>query len=83
MTVYVGSELGRHRSVAVCEWAAMGVRQLLRTNAGNAMHQPVSVGTFHRDVEKHRKINKVKNNNDNDDSRPQHGKRTHDMGADW
>jgi hypothetical protein len=68
--------------VALCEWAAMGVRQLIRTNVNNAMHQPVSVGTFHIDVEKQRKINKVKNN-DTNAIRPQHGKRIHDMGADW
>lgn len=54
MTIFVGSELGRHRSVVVCEWAAIQLRKMLRRNDNNAVHEPVSVGTIHRDVEAHR-----------------------------
>jgi hypothetical protein len=54
MTIYVGSDLGRHRSVVVCEWAAIRLRKMLRNNANGAVHQPVSIGTIHRDLEGHR-----------------------------
>lgn len=52
MTVYVGSESGRHRSVVVCELAATALRKLLRSNHDNRISQPVSVGTRHRDIER-------------------------------
>lgn len=52
MTVYVGSETGRHRSVVVCELAATALRKLLRANKDNQITQPVSVGTRHRDIER-------------------------------
>ena len=52
MTIYVGSETGRHRSVVVCELAATALRKLLRSNQDNRISQPVSVGTRHRDIER-------------------------------
>ena len=52
MTIYVGSENGRHRSVVVCELAATALRKLLRSNKDNRITQPVSVGTRHRDIER-------------------------------
>ena len=52
MTVTVGSETGRHRSVVVAETAATRLRQRLRTNPNNQISQPVSVGTLHRDIER-------------------------------
>jgi hypothetical protein len=54
MTIYVGSDIGRHRSVVACELAATQLRKFLRANADNAIHQPVSVGTLHREVQNHR-----------------------------
>lgn len=79
MTIYVGSDTGRHRSVVACEWAATQLRKLLRANAGHAVHQPVSVSTFHRDVETHRQQHyNLKTNNKqkhgNNDGGGQHGK---------
>ena len=52
MTVYVGSDSGRHRSVVVCELAATALRKLLRENKDDRITQPVSVGTRHRDIER-------------------------------
>jgi hypothetical protein len=52
MKIYVGSEAGRHRSVVVCEQAAKKLRNLLRNNQNNRVAVPVSVGTFHRDLER-------------------------------
>jgi hypothetical protein len=52
MTVYAGSESGRHRSVLVCELGATALRKLLRSNENNRITQPVSVGTRHRDIER-------------------------------
>jgi hypothetical protein len=43
----------------------------------------ILVGAFHRDVEKQRKISKVKDNSTHTIRTTQHGKRTHHMGADW
>ena len=54
MTIYIGSELGKHRSVVLCEWAATGIRKKLRQNQENRIQQPVSVETYHRDVERQR-----------------------------
>jgi hypothetical protein len=75
MTVSIGSQLGRHRSVAVVEWAAAEVRALLRRNVGGVLTCPVSVGTFHRDVDKKvpthavtdRKDKKAHDDDDDDD----------------
>jgi hypothetical protein len=58
MTIYVGSDLGRHRSVVVCEWAAIQLRKMLRQNTDNVVLQPVSVSTCHRDVEPRRQQQK-------------------------
>ena len=52
MVVYVGSELGRHRSVVLCELAATALRKQLRENDMNCFAQPCSVGTRHRDLER-------------------------------
>jgi RNase adaptor protein for sRNA GlmZ degradation len=52
MTVYAGSESGRHRSVLVCELGATALRKLLRSNEQNQITQPVSVGTRHRDIDR-------------------------------
>jgi len=50
-TVWIGSALGKHRSVAVCEWAALALRERLRSDAREIL-QPVSVETFHRELPK-------------------------------
>ena len=50
MTIFVGSELGRHRSVWVCELAATSLRKKLRAN--DRFTEPCSVGTAHRDVDR-------------------------------
>jgi len=55
MTIYIGSELGKHRSVVICEWAAIQLRKLVRENSNNILHQPISVGTFHRDLQDSRR----------------------------
>jgi RNase adaptor protein for sRNA GlmZ degradation len=51
MTIYIGSEYGRHRSVVLVETIALQIRQLLRRNDGGRVTQPVSVSTRHRDVD--------------------------------
>ena len=48
--IFVGSELGRHRSVVLVELAAIQLRNHLRENAADLITQPCSVGTFHRDI---------------------------------
>lgn len=73
VTVYVGSETGKHRSVVLCEWAAIALRKKLRKNEKNCVHQPVSVATCHRDVDRNKKFPH--------NGKPQ--KKTHDFGADW
>lgn len=50
--VFVGSEMGRHRSVVVAEMAATSLRKLLRANAQNRFACPCSVGLHHRDLER-------------------------------
>lgn len=70
MTISVGSEYGRHRSVVLVEHLAVVLRARLRRNDGKSftdssgscsasnngiVKQPVSVGTRHRDVEAHHK----------------------------
>jgi hypothetical protein len=71
MTIYVGSETGRHRSVVVAEWAATQVRKFLRANDNDCIQQPVSVGTYHRDINKKslekQKRKKKKEEDDDDD----------------
>lgn len=52
VTIFLGSEYGRHRSVVLCEIVAQNIRNLLRRNEGNRISQPVSVSTRHRDVDK-------------------------------
>ena len=53
MTVYIGSEYGRHRSVVIVEAAAISLRNMLRKNEQNRFGStPVSVGTRHRDVDR-------------------------------
>ena len=53
MSIYVGSEFGRHRSVVIVEAAAVTLRNILRRNEGDRFAStPVSVGTRHRDVDK-------------------------------
>lgn len=56
MTVYVGSESGRHRSVVLCELVATALRKRLRANKADIVQQPCSVSTRHRDLE--RKVKK-------------------------
>jgi hypothetical protein len=61
MTVSVGSEYGRHRSVVLVEHLAVVLRARLRRNDGSRFNdgagtngivrQPVSVGTRHRDMD--------------------------------
>jgi hypothetical protein len=74
MKIYVGSENGRHRSVVVCEQAAKWLRQLLRVNENDRITAPVSVGTFHRDVDRTKKAAK-----ENDKASRKKG----DMDSDW
>ena len=58
MTVFVGSGMGKHRSVVLCEWAATAIRKKLRQNQDDCVQQPVSVETYHRDVERQRNKSK-------------------------
>eukprot|EP00559_Dactyliosolen_fragilissimus_P002958 CAMPEP_0184861266 /NCGR_PEP_ID=MMETSP0580-20130426/5991_1 /TAXON_ID=1118495 /ORGANISM="Dactyliosolen fragilissimus" /LENGTH=609 /DNA_ID=CAMNT_0027358691 /DNA_START=28 /DNA_END=1854 /DNA_ORIENTATION=- len=51
MTIHVGSEYGRHRSVVLCELTAQNLRSLLRTNEHGKITQPVSITTRHRDID--------------------------------
>ena len=53
MTIFVGSELGRHRSVVACELGATALRQRLRQNHGHRFQCAVSVGCRHRDIAQH------------------------------
>ena len=53
MTVYIGSEYGRHRSVVIVEAAAIALRNMLRKNErGRFGSATVSVGTRHRDIDR-------------------------------
>jgi hypothetical protein len=86
MTIYVGSDLGRHRSVVVCEWAAIQLRKMLRQNSDNVVHQPVSVGTVHRDVEPRRQHHynlKSDNTNANELQGKTLKKKQMDLAGDW
>ena len=67
MKIYVGSETGRHRSVVVCEQTAKKLRTLLRNNENNRVTVPVSVGTFHRDLERAKSGNTQKSRSRKED----------------
>jgi hypothetical protein len=54
LTIYIGSDTGRHRSVILAELTAMAVRQYLRKGNPRTLHCPVSVGCTHRDIKKKR-----------------------------
>ena len=58
MSIYIGSEAGRHRSVVVCEATGILLRKLLRNNYGDHITIPVSVGTLHRDIDRKQKEGK-------------------------
>jgi len=72
MTIQIGSNLGRHRSVVVVEWVAIQIRKMLRKQQeqsqdnASQIHQPVSVGTVHRDLEKRVKTAKKFLDDDDD-----------------
>ena len=71
MKVYAGSDAGRHRSVVVCEQAAKRLRKVLRQQEETSPQHiscPVSVGTFHRDVEKAKQHRAAANKKQKDDS---------------
>jgi hypothetical protein len=57
VSIYVGSEIGRHRSVVTSEIAATVLRKLLRTNDNNCFQCPVSVGCRHRDLQQQHNSN--------------------------
>mmetsp|Transcript_19894 Transcript_19894/g.24557 ORF Transcript_19894/g.24557 Transcript_19894/m.24557 type:complete len:331 (-) Transcript_19894:323-1315(-) len=61
MTVYIGSELGRHRSVVLVETTAVYVRNCLR-KGDEDVGVNVSVGTGHRDI--YRKEEKFRDDDD-------------------
>lgn len=67
MTIYIGSDRGRHRSVVASELAAIALRQLLRTNERNRFAQPCSVGTFHRELHRQKQQHAVSKSNNKDD----------------
>jgi hypothetical protein len=54
MSIYIGSEEGRHRSVVAAEQAATALRKMLRENERNRFTCAVSVGCRHRDIDRHR-----------------------------
>ena len=72
MTIFVGSEVGRHRSLVVCKDSANKLRSFLRTNLDNKIDQDVSIGTRHLDLgrkqttskETYNKKNRYKREND-------------------
>jgi len=51
ITVHIGSEYGRHRSVVLCEYTAQTIRGMLRKTTDSTITDPVSVSTKHRDVD--------------------------------
>lgn len=73
MTIHIGSETGKHRSVVLCEWAATAVRKKLRANKNSCIRHPVSVETYHRDVDRQK-------NNSSNGKQP---KKKHDFAGDW
>ena len=50
ISIYIGSELGKHRSVVTAELSAVALRKVLRTNRHNRFNCPVSVAGRHRDI---------------------------------
>jgi hypothetical protein len=50
ISIYLGSDHGKHRSVATAELTAVALRNQLRTNPHNQFHCPISVGCRHRDI---------------------------------
>jgi hypothetical protein len=50
ISIYIGSENGKHRSVVTAELSAVALRKILRTNTDNRFQCPVSVGCRHRDI---------------------------------
>jgi len=67
MSIYAGSEIGRHRSVVVCEATGIILRKLLRTNEGDRINVPVSVGTLHQDVDRKQRETKARPEYDADE----------------
>ena len=55
VTVHIGSEYGRHRSVVLCEIVAQSIRKLLRKNSSGSITIPVSIDSRHRDVDQNHK----------------------------
>ena len=76
MTISVGSEIGKHRSVVLVEHLAVILRSRLRRNDSRKVKQLVSVETRHRDLDVRHK--------DDDSKREQvHGKRSQDKNDDY
>ena len=50
ISIYIGSEYGKHRSVATAELTAIALRKVVRTNPHHQFHCPISVGCRHRDI---------------------------------
>eukprot|EP00956_Cyclotella_meneghiniana_P021683 scaffold39746_cov74-Cyclotella_meneghiniana.AAC.11 len=77
MTISIGSEIGKHRSVVLVEHLAVILRSRLRRNDGRKVKQHVSVETRHRDLDVRHK--------DDDSKREQHehGKRSQDKNDDY
>ena len=67
MSIYAGSEIGRHRSVVVCEATGIILRKLLRTNEGDRINVPVSVGTLHQDIDRKQRETKARPEYDADE----------------
>jgi hypothetical protein len=52
MTINIGSEQGRHRSVIVVEEAGKELRKRLRNNKDGKITEDVSIGTAHQDLDR-------------------------------
>ena len=65
LRVLIASETGRHRSVVLAELAAIALRKILRR--GEGFTSPVSVGCFHRDIQKRRNADSTKQEDDEDE----------------
>lgn len=65
LRVLIASETGRHRSVVLAELAAIALRKILRKGGG--FTSPVSVGCFHRDIQKRRNADSTKQDDDEDE----------------
>ncbi len=50
ISIYIGSEYGKHRSVVTAELSAVALRKQLRKNSDNRFRCPISVGCRHRDM---------------------------------